>query len=101
MVAAVCASICLAIFKAVESGINHATLAASMAMAIPNRHDMFKTGFLRWKPLEKVADGKFAGEIVLVHVNNLVYTGWRVNRIIDNGSGFQGRYGHPFCQDRA
>ena len=88
MVSAMGALIRLAVFKAMECSVNHATLAASVAVAVADRHDVFKASFLRGKPLEKLADSQFAGEIVLVHVNNLVYTVGRVNRIIDNGSRF-------------
>jgi hypothetical protein len=49
---------------------------------------VFEAGCFVREPLEKLVDGEFSGEIVLVHVNNLVYNNWRVNRIIDNGSRF-------------
>jgi hypothetical protein len=49
---------------------------------------VFQTCCIVREPLEKLAEGKFAGEIVLVHVNNIVYTSGHVKRIIDNGSRF-------------
>jgi hypothetical protein len=64
MVSAMGALICLTVFEAMECGINHATLAASVAVAVPDRHDVFQTGFLRRKPIEKLADSKLTAEII-------------------------------------
>jgi hypothetical protein len=82
------AGISLTVFEAVECGTHNAASAAGVAMAVPDCHNMFQTGSLVRKPPKKVADGKFSSGVALVHVNNLVYTCGRVNRIIDNGSRF-------------
>jgi hypothetical protein len=72
----------LAIGDAMEGRVHHTASDASVAKAEPDLHNVLKANILIRELLEKLPDGQLAGGMVLVHVNNLVYTAVRVNRII-------------------
>jgi hypothetical protein len=61
------AGISVAAFKPVERSVYNTALAAGMAMAEPDRHNVLKARRIIGEPLEKLADRKLAGEVVLFH----------------------------------
>jgi hypothetical protein len=72
----------LAVLKAVECGIYYAAGPAGMTVAVANRHHMLKAGGIVGEALEELPDVHFAGVVLLVHVNKVVYSPGHVNRII-------------------
>ena len=64
----------LAVLEPMERRIYNAAGLAGMPMAKTHRHNVLKARILIRKTFKEVLDRQFAGNMVLVHVNNLVYT---------------------------